>query len=128
MKKGKLVNCFICGKVVYKPLKALKHSKSKKYFCGKSCQTRWRNSEFIGSKHANWKGGEYAYRSVLDRHKVPLVCKLCGTKDARVLATHHVDKNRKNNKLENLAHLCHNCHFLVHRYDIERQKFMETLV
>jgi hypothetical protein len=127
-RKGKVVNCHVCDKEVYKSLKALQNSKSKKYFCGKSCQTRWRNSEFTGPKHANWKEGKYSYRSVLKRHKISQICKLCNNDDKRVLAVHHIDKNRKNNKLKNLAWLCHNCHFLVHHYDDEERKFMEVLV
>ncbi len=127
-KNGKMVACFICGKEAYKQLRALKHSKSKKYFCSKSCQTKWRNAIFIGAKHANWKNGEYAYRTVLRRHNVFPVCRICKTKDTRILATHHIDKNRKNNKINNLAWLCHNCHFLVHHYDVVRSKFMEALV
>lgn len=116
--KGKIVKCFICEKEVYKALRQLKKSKSKKYFCSKSCQTKWRNSIFIGKKHANWKTGEYAYKSILDRHKIPKLCKVCKTKDIRILAVHHVDKNHRNNKLTNLMWLCHNCHFLVHHYNV----------
>lgn len=129
MKNGKLVNCFICNKEVYKPQKALKHSKSKKFFCGKSCQTVWRNTMvFVGSNHFNWKGGEFSYKSNLIKGKLPKICKICHTKDLRVLAVHHVDHNRKNNRIKNLITLCHNCHFLVHRYKEEEKKFMETLV
>ncbi len=117
LKTGKLVRCFLCDKEVYKSQKALHASKSKKYFCGKSCQTKWRNSVFIGEKHANWKTGKHSYRSVLTRNKIPKICSLCKTEDERILAAHHIDKNRLNNKLNNLAWLCHNCHFLVHNYN-----------
>ncbi len=116
-RNGQFFKCFICAKEVYKPLSKIKHSKSQKFFCSKSCQTIWRNSEFIGSKHANWKDGRAAYRSVLTRYKVPKKCKICQTEDVRVLATHHLDKNRKNNDVDNLVWLCHNCHFLVHFYN-----------
>jgi hypothetical protein len=118
IKKGKNVPCFVCGKETYKSLRSLNRSKSKKFFCGKSCQTKWRNTEFIGAKHANWKNGEHAYRSVLSRNKIPKVCRLCRTKDERVLAVHHIDRDRKNNILSNLAWLCHNCHFLVHNHRV----------
>lgn len=128
MKTGKMIKCFSCGKEVYKTLKAQRVSKSKKYFCSRSCQTKWRNQVFVGSKHANFKTGEFAYRSMLDRYKVPKFCRLCKTKDVRVLAVHHIDGNHRNNKLLNLAWVCHNCHHLVHHHDKERQKFMETLV
>lgn len=126
---GYIVNCHICNKEVYKSGKALRHSKSKKYFCGKSCQTKWRNSHvYIGNRHPNWKNGRFSYKTVLRRHKIPGVCRLCRTKDIRILATHHIDKNHLNDKLGNLAWLCHNCHYLVHHDKQEEKKFMETLV
>ncbi len=124
LKKGEYRPCDICGKETYKKQRQLTVSKSGKYFCGKSCQTKWRNEQFVGDKHANWKNGLHAYRSVLARHRVPKICGLCKTKDARVLAVHHIDKNRKNNKLSNLAWLCHNCHFLVHHNEKDREKFI----
>lgn len=125
LKNGKLVSCFICKEQTYKTRKELRVSKSKKYFCSKSCQTIWRNTMvFIGSNHANWKGGESTYRDILIRTNVPQICKLCRIKDGRILAVHHIDRNRKNNSLNNLAWLCHNCHFLIHHYNKERQEFM----
>lgn len=124
MRSGKVVTCHICGAGTYKPLRVLERSKSGKYFCSKSCQTKWRNTIFIGPKHANWRHGRQAYRSVLARHNIAKICRFCGTADVRVLAVHHIDRNRLNNKVGNLAWLCHNCHFLVHHYDEERQKFM----
>ena len=101
--------------------------RNKKYFCSKSCQTKWRNTEFVGEKHGNWKGGEFTYRDILKRNKTPEICKICFSSDSRVLAVHHIDKNHKNNNIENLVWLCHNCHHLVHRYK-EVIKNMETLV
>ncbi len=118
-RNGLIVSCFICKKETYKTQKILNRSKSKKYFCSKSCQTIWRNSEFVGEKHANWKHGKQAYRTVLLRNRTITKCNLCGTEDKRVLAVHHIDKNRLNNKIENLAYLCHNCHHLVHHYKVE---------
>lgn len=126
-KTGKMVNCHSCGKEVYKTQKALNGSKSGTYFCTKSCQTKWRNSVFIGSKHANWKNGKHSYRSVMSRNKVPKICKLCKNEDSRVLIVHHLDHNRENSDLSNLIWLCCNCHFLVH-HDKETIKCMETLV
>lgn len=122
-RNGKMVSCYICSKEVYKSKKSLDHSKSKKYFCSKSCQTRWRNTEFIGPKHANWVHGKYVYKSILRRNKVPEICVLCKVKDSRVLAVHHIDHNHSNNVLKNLCWLCHNCHFLVHHDSIEKQRF-----
>lgn len=128
LRKGRVVKCFLCSKEVYKPPKAFKQSKSKKLFCGKSCQTRWRNALFVGPKHANWVHGKEAYKSVLTRHGVPAVCGTCKIQDKRVLAVHHIDRNRKNNRVDNLTWLCHNCHHLVHNYSGEQVKFMATLV
>ena len=123
-RKGKEVSCHTCGQAVYKPLGRLKRSKSKYYFCTKSCQTIWRNTEFIGPKHANWRHGGSAYRSVLDRNKISKSCTLCGSEDARILAVHHVDRNKLNNRINNLAWLCHNCHHLVHHDSVEGQRFL----
>lgn len=125
---GSFVNCNSCGKEVYKTKKALRVSKSKTYFCTKSCQAKWRNLVFIGPRHANWKEGKFAYRSVLGRHKISKICKLCKNKDTRILAVHHVDHNRKNNDVSNLTWLCHNCHFLIHHDKNIEKKFMEALV
>ena len=127
-KTGKDVPCDECGAMTYKRPKDIGRSKSKKFFCGKSCQTKWRNKIYIGDKHKNFKTGEGSYRVFMSRSKLLKQCQLCKTKDERALAVHHIDKNRKNNKIENLAWLCHNCHFLVHHYEGERAKFMATIV
>ena len=126
-KNGMTVKCFICNKEVYKSRKAINGSKSKNYFCGRSCQAVWRNSiAFVGKNHANWKDGRFTYRNIMLRSKTPKICKICGEKDTRVLLVHHIDVNNKNNELKNLTWLCHNCHFLVHHYIEERKKFTIT--
>ena len=128
-RRGKFINCTICNKQVWKQPKALLHSKSGKFFCGKSCQTVWRNTiRFIGPEHPNWKGGEYTYRYILRRSNVLKICKNCGLNDTRLLSIHHIDKNHKNNNLKNLVYLCYNCHFLIHHDKTEFNKFMEALV
>lgn len=115
-------NCDTCGKETYKKPTQISRSKSGKYFCGKSCQTIWRNAHFHGTEHPNYKEGLYSYRSVLTRNKVPAICKRCRIEDKRVLAVHHIDQNRKNNTLKNLTWLCHNCHHTIHHYPEERKK------
>lgn len=124
---GKWVTCSQCSTLTYKKITALKRSKSGKYFCNKSCQFKWRNREFIGEKHTNWKHGKSAYRGILERSGVPKVCRLCKTEDKRVLAVHHIDHNHENNIFENLAWLCHNCHHLVH-YDKKEGKRFKDMV
>ena len=127
--RGKFIKCAICGQVAWKMPKALEHSKSGKFFCSKSCQTIWRNTiRFVGPKHPNWKGGLSRYRLIISRSNISKICKRCGVDDIRILAVHHIDKNRNNNKLNNLTWLCHNCHFLIHNNKVEKEKFMEVLV
>lgn len=125
---GKVVACTECDKETYKSQKALRGSKSGKFFCGKSCQTKWRNTTHIGIKHANWKGGEHSYRELLLRSNKTPICALCRTTDIRILAAHHIDYDRTNNTIENLAWLCHNCHHLVHHHPDELKRFMAAMV
>lgn len=114
-KKGKFVLCDICGKEIWKRPKALKNSKSKKFFCGKSCQTKWRNKEFSGVKHPNWKGGEFTYGRIMKELGIKPICSHCGINNKQVLVIHHLDQNRKNNTHKNLIWLCRNCHYLIHQ-------------
>ncbi len=114
---GKWLICEGCGKDVYRTPKYINASKSKKYFCDKSCQAIWRNKEFSGARHANWQHGGGSYRSIMKRAGREAVCELCETKDERVIEVHHKDKDRRNNALSNLAWLCRNCHYIVHHYD-----------
>lgn len=123
-KKGSMFTCFTCQKPVYKSKQDQRRSRSGKFFCSKSCQTKWRNLVFVGERHANWTGGESSYKHIMRRAKVPPVCKKCKTVDVRVLTVHHKDRNRKNNALSNLIWLCHNCHFLVHHHKSESKGFL----
>jgi len=117
-RRGKFVRCAVCGKQTWKAPRALKHSKSGNFFCSKSCQTVWRNQYFSGRRHPNWRGGEYVRcKDILIQSGVNPVCKVCGTKDERVLIVHHKDRNHKNHSIKNLVWLCLNCHHLVHHYN-----------
>ena len=123
--KGKFIICDICGTQAWRAPRKLEHSKSGKYFCSKSCQTLWRNKEFSGARHPNWKdGASVEYRSILTQSGVPQICNVCKTEDRRILAVHHIDKNHNNNGLKNLAWLCYNCHFLVHHYNVRVVKII----
>jgi len=115
---GKFVFCSICGKKIWRAPRKIKHSKSGKFFCNKSCQTLWRNKVYSGPNHPLWKGGYYQeYRSFFLQSGVTQKCKLCGNEDKRVLVVHHKDKKRNNNKVKNLIWLCLNCHHLIHHYE-----------
>ena len=124
-RRGAVVSCYRCSKEIYRSAKEQIRSQSGHYFCSKSCQTVWRNSQvFIGEKHGNWTTGEASYRQRLLRSSTPTVCQKCHSTDTRVLAVHHKDKNRSNNTLSNLLWLCHNCHYLVHHYPKEAAGFL----
>ncbi len=128
LQTGKIKKCFTCDAEVYKSKKALLGSKSKKFFCGKSCQTIWRNSVVnIGSNHPNWIDGRYTHKNILTKSNAPKVCLLCKSEDARIMAVHHIDGNHINNQIENLIWLCHNCHFLSHHHEKEKNELMQTL-
>lgn len=119
------LNCSICGILISKTPSQIKRSKSTKYFCGKSCQTKWRNIEFSGEKHVGWRGGVSTYRDILLGNKKIPECGICNRRDFRILAVHHIDENHANNYRDNLARLCHNCHYLVHHDKVEKQKFLK---
>jgi hypothetical protein len=127
MRVRKPVNCFVCGKLVYKTRSQVEHSQSGKLFCGKSCQTKWRNVEYSGNKHLGWKGGRSLYRKIMLKSGKLVQCALCRKKDLRILAVHHIDKDHSNLKSENLIWLCHNCHYLVHHDRLEKQR-LESLL
>ena len=117
LKTGVALDCYTCKAKIYRTKAKLEKSKSKKYFCSKSCQTKWRNSYFSGEKHKNWKTGRGVdYRAIMLHTGKKEVCARCRTRDRRILAVHHVDHNHQNNDVKNLAWLCHNCHHEVH-YD-----------
>ena len=124
MKTGKFVSCDQCKTKIYRNNTKINRSKSGKFFCSKSCQTKWRNKYFSGEKHANWVQGESTYRNVLMKSNVMQICRRCGKNDKRILVAHHIDKNRKNNDKNNLMWLCCNCHFLIHYDKLEEQKLL----
>lgn len=117
-RSGRHVKCSTCGQKVYRSKTELRCSKSKKFFCNKSCFAVWKNQHLLyGKKHANWKNGENAYRAIIIRAKIKPVCRVCKNNDQRVLVVHHVDKNRQHNSIKNLIWLCRNCHCLVHNHN-----------
>ncbi len=126
-RKGENLACKICEKPIYRNQQQLSRSKSKIYFCSKSCQTRWRNIQYVGIKHLNWKNGQTMYRKILLEANFSQTCMLCKEEDKRILAVHHADENHANYKIENLAWLCHNCHHLVHCDSVEKLKFISEL-
>src|SRR3989344_6383955 len=89
VQKGEKVHCEICRAQIYRGLKQLTHSKSKKYFCSKSCQTIWRNQQYTGNKHKLWKGGwSVHYRKIMHNNGKTPVCLLCHEKDERIVVVH----------------------------------------
>ncbi len=103
------------------------NSENGKHFCGIKCSNEWLGTTRRGEKHPNWINGESVYRNLLSRAKQIKVCQICCEKDSRVLAVHHLDRNRENNDVTNLVWLCHNCHFLVHHNKVELAKFNKKI-
>jgi len=112
--KGKYFKCHICGKIIYRSPKLISRSKSQNFFCSKSCQTLWRNTEFNEERNKNWKNGIRTYRNILKRSGREPICHICKNNDNRILIVHHIDHNRSHNQPDNLSWLCLNCHFLIH--------------
>jgi hypothetical protein len=123
-KTGELKTCNNCQKTIYRNKRGLRQSKSGYFFCSKSCQTSWRNTQYRGEKHKNWINGKSSYRSALIRSDLEYKCLRCKISDSRLLAVHHKDKDRSNNDLSNLIWLCHNCHYLVHHDKTEAEGFV----
>ena len=123
---GKNILCSSCGTEVYRSRKDLNGSKSGEYFCSNPCLLKWIYEKYDG--HPNWKGGKYpSYREKLIKNDTQPMCLLCTEGDIRMLAVHHVDKNRLNNVVTNLVWLCHNCHYLIHHYKEEEYKLSKKL-
>ena len=127
MRNGKIVRCDQCGAETYKNKTKLTSSKSGKFFCSKSCQTKWRNKFFSGCKSKKWISGESTYRKVMMNSGKKKICNRCGSADERVLAVHHMDHDRKNYDIKNLIWLCRNCHFLIHCDKLEEKKLLEKI-
>lgn len=128
VRRGRTVLCEMCQTPLYRGVKQLSRSKSKKYFCSKSCQTIWRNQQYTGQKHKLWKGGwSVQYRKILLNSRKKPICLLCQEKDERIVVVHHIDENRSNNSVKNLVWLCRNCHHLVHYDSLEKQRLFGLL-
>ena len=121
--KGKIVSCEQCGEKFYATLKQLTRSKSKRYFCKKSCYLSYQ----VFDQHPNWKNGKSAYLRLMRKNRVQ-ICMRCKIKNTRVLIVHHIDQNRQNNVISNLVWLCRNCHYLVHHYEREAIKLLVPMV
>jgi len=116
-KNGKIVNCFNCGRQLYRTPKDFSKSKSGLFFCNRSCHASWRNKNIrVGENHPNWLSGTSIYRKLLLKNAKELKCENCRFSDSRVLIVHHKDSDRTNNKLDNLELLCRNCHYLKHEF------------
>lgn len=114
-RNGKWVKCENCGKKVYRTPRDFRKSKNKRFFCSVNCHCSWENKNVrCGVNAPNWIAGESAYRDLMHRHKIPLICSRCGISDRRVLIVHHKDGNRKNNNIDNLQRICCNCHAIIH--------------
>ena len=62
---GRYLFCAVCKKKIWKTPKEERCSKSGKFFCNKSCQTKWRNKYYSREKHHFWINGKNVYRTIM---------------------------------------------------------------
>ena len=107
-KTGFFVNCETCNKKLYRTKSQFKKSKSKKFFCNKSCSVIYNNK--------NRKINPNDLKSYRDKALTlkEAKCERCGFNEfPKILHVHHKDHNRDNN-IDNLEVLCPNCHAIEH--------------
>lgn len=108
------VSCGNCGKEVRRNPSAIRKSRRSKEssgisFCSRSCSSIFRNRLRTGVKHPNFKHGlSSAKRNRQDQ------CVDCGESRCYLLASHHIDGNRRNNDSGNRETVCGNCHLKRH--------------
>jgi hypothetical protein len=113
--KGTIKICNYCKKGIYRTPGEINRSKSKLFFCNRSCHASWTNKTLRSEmNNPNWRTGISSYRKTLLQRSKMLKCECCNFKDERVLVVHHKDGNRLNNNLSNLVLLCRNCHYIEH--------------
>lgn len=146
-KNGEEIPCSNCGSIVYRTRSRIGNSKTKRFFCSKSCAGEYSsglnkdntvcencNESFYSSpsmtrrfcSRACWKEFNRSEGPSYYRKFKELKCSKCGfvPEDQCQLDIHHSDSNKTNNDINNLITLCANCHRLAH--SIERKLTKET--
>ena len=95
LKKRIVVKCKYCGSEYW----VHKSREFKTKYCSLSCKAKAEKPRYIDG------------RTYYQRHRKEK-CEICGSK--RLLAVHHIDKNRKNSNPNNLITLCCVCHRRKH--------------
>lgn len=113
------VECFNCGKNVWKTPSKIKAAKHNVYFCSRKCkdvaQSLDGGCEAIRPGH--YGNGMASYRSIAKRSS-KWECR-CGVKYDGILSVHHKDGNRENNTASNLEVVCPLCHYIRHMDKLE---------
>lgn len=127
-RQGSTVNCWECGKSVYRKLSYLKRSRNNVFFCSRECKDKAQSYEsnctIIQPPH--YHTGKASYRSIAFRN-YEHCCAVCKYSYCRSLHVHHIDKNRNNNNISNLIILCSNHHGEVHGglFTLEQIRYLQ---
>jgi len=123
MRTGQWYSCEMCGKPVWRT-PAIKEPH---VFCSRECCHKGQGilqPKLKGPDNPAWKGGrsmlpytegfDKALKAAIkerDKHR----CQICGnSRNAGLLAVHHVDESKNNHDPSNLITLCLSCHRKVH--------------
>ncbi len=106
--------CANCGTGVYRNTSKQKGSKSKLFFCSRSCKDSAQKLGGISEIMPKHYGtGKESYRKKFDVSL--LECSRCGYNEfSCAVEIHHKDEDRNNNTIDNLLALCANCHRGLH--------------
>lgn len=109
------LNCYFCGKTIFRLPSRVRHSKTGKFFCCREHQefaskTTINNGK-ITPNYFDRPIDPRAYRTLMMSFYPATCCETCQyAEHIEILEVHHIDSNRRNNKLDNLIWLCPNCH------------------
>ena len=133
-KKGKWVECPICGKTRWVFARDLK--KGERHFCSQTCHYAFKKGKNLRESNPSWRGGKtlitgrpavympnhyrsgpngYVYEQIIIAEKIlnrPLKYFKQGSVDNEII--HHIDENKKNNELSNLLICTEGYHRFLH--------------
>ena len=111
-KRGKFINCEVCGKQVW----VMPCHFDERRFCSWECSYIAKGIENRGENNHNWKGGisllpyPFGWSSELKeaiKKRDGYVCQNCG--ETENLVVHHIDYDKSNLSFDNLITVCNSC-------------------